>query len=63
MSPCILSKKTSDSNVTFLKNGMVINLPSKQEAHGYSLGKRILLFFSGCLCEYYMILYIIEDSR
>ena len=27
MSPCNLSKKTGDSNVTLLKDGMTINLP------------------------------------
>ena len=41
MFPCILSKKTGDSNVTLLKNGLTINLPCEQVAHGYSLGKRI----------------------
>ena len=41
MSPCILSKKTNDSNVTLLKDGLTISLPCEQAAHGYSLGKRI----------------------
>ena len=49
MSPYIIFKKTSDLNVTLLKNGMTINLPYEQVAHGYSLGKRIFWFFSGCL--------------
>ena len=43
MSPCILSKKTSDSYVTLLKDGLTINLPYEQATHGYSLGKRILV--------------------
>ena len=30
MSPCILFKKTSDSNVTLLKDGLTINLPYEQ---------------------------------
>ena len=41
MSPCILFKKIGDSNVTLLKDGLTINLPCEQVAHGYSLGKRI----------------------
>ena len=41
MSPCILSKKNSDSNVTLLKDSLTINLPCEQTSHGYSLGKRI----------------------
>ena len=41
MSPRILYKKTGDSNVTLLKDDLAINLPSKQAAHRYSLGKRI----------------------
>ena len=41
MSLCILSKKTSDSNVTLLKDGRTINLPCEQAAHAYSLCKRI----------------------
>ena len=53
MSPCILSKKTSDSNVTLLKDGLTINLPCEQATHGYSLGKRIFWFFSGCPCVFY----------
>ena len=61
MSPCILSKKTSDSNVTLLKDGLTINLPYEQAAKGYSLGKIIFWFFSGCPCECSMILRIIED--
>ena len=61
MSPCILSKKTGDLNVTLLKDGLTINLPYEQASHEYSLGKIILWFFSGCLCECFMILRIIED--
>ena len=61
MSPCIISKKTGDSNMTFLKDGLTINLPYDQTAHGYSLGKRIFWFFSGWPCECSMILRIIED--
>ena len=34
ISPCILSKKTGDSNVTLLKDGMTINLPYEQATHG-----------------------------
>ena len=48
MSPCILSKKIGDSNVTLLKDGLTINLPYEQVAQEYSLGKKILWFFSGC---------------
>ena len=55
MSPCILFKKTSDSNMTFLNDGMTINLPYEQAAHEYSLRKRIFWFFSGCPCECSMI--------
>ena len=61
MSPCILSKKTGDLNVTLLNDGLTINLYCEQAAHGYSLGKRILWFFSICSCECFMILNIIED--
>ena len=63
MSPFILSKKTSDSNVTLIKDGLTINLPCEQAAHGNSLGKRIFWFFSGFPCECSMILHIIEDPR
>ena len=63
MSPYILSKKIGDSNVTLLNDGLTINLPCDQVANEYSLGKRILWFFSGCSCEYYMILRIIKDPR
>ena len=42
MSPCILSKKTSDSNVILLMDGLTINLPYEQATHGYSLGKLVL---------------------
>ena len=61
MSQCILSKKTRDSDVTLLKDGLTINLPCEQAAHGYSLGKRTFWFFRGCLFECSMILRIIEE--
>ena len=61
MSLCILSKKTGDSNVTLLKDCLTINLPYEQETHEYSLGKRILWFFSGCPSGCFMIHRIIED--
>ena len=61
MSPCILSKKISDLDVNLLKDGLTINLPCEQVAHEYSLGKRILWFFSGYPCKYSMILRIIKD--
>ena len=32
MSLCILSKKTGESNVTLLKDGLTINLPYEQAA-------------------------------
>ena len=32
MSPCILPKKTGDSNVTLIKDGLTINLPCEQAA-------------------------------
>ena len=41
MSPCILSKKTDDLDMTLVKDGLTINLPCKQATHEYSLGKRI----------------------
>ena len=61
MSPCTLSMKTDDSNVTLLKNGKTINLLYEQATHGYSLGKRIFQFFSRCPCECFFILHIIEE--
>ena len=63
MSPCILSKKIGDSNATLIIDGLTINLPFKQAAHGHSLGKIIFWFFSECPCECSMILHIIEDPR
>ena len=39
MFPTIRSKKTGDSNVTLLKDGLTINLPCEQATHGNSLGK------------------------
>ena len=39
MFPCILSKKTGDSNVTLLKDGLTINLHCDNT--WVSLGKRI----------------------
>ena len=62
MSPCILSKKTGDLNVTMLKDGQTINLSCEQVVYEYSLGKKILWFFSGYPCECFMILPIIEDT-
>ena len=59
--PCTVSKKTSDSNVTLLEDGLTINLPCEQATHGYSLGKRIFWFFNRCPYECSMILCIIED--
>ena len=41
MSPCILSKKTGDSDMTLVKDVLIINLPCEQAAHEYSLGERI----------------------
>ena len=61
MSPCILSKKIGDSDMTLVKDGLIINLPCEQAAHEYSLGERIFWFFSGCPCEYSIIQRIIED--
>ena len=43
MSPCILSKKTDDLNMTLLKDGLTINLPCEQAAHGYSFGQNKFL--------------------
>ena len=45
MSPCILSKKTNDSNVTLLKDGLTINLPCEQASHGVFIGQKNLLVF------------------
>ena len=57
MSPCIISKKTDDSNVTLLKDGLtIIYLMSKSH-----IGLHWAWFFNGCLCECSMILHIIED--
>ena len=61
MSPCILFKKTCDSDMTLVKDGLTINLPCEQAAHEYSLGKRIFWFLSGCPCECLIIRHIIED--
>ena len=60
MFSCILSQKVDDLNMTLLKNGLTSNLPCEQVTHEYSFGKRNLWFLSGCPCEYYMILNIIE---
>ena len=49
--------------MTFIKDGLTINLPCEQASYGYSLGKRIFWFFSGCSCECSLILRIIEDPR
>ena len=35
ISPCILSKKTGDSNITLLNDGLTINLPCDQARHGF----------------------------
>ena len=61
MSLCIISKKIGDSNVTLLKDGLINNLLCEQTTHGYLSDKRIFWFFSGCPCECFMILCIIED--
>ena len=61
MSPCILSKKTGDSYMTLVKGGLIINLPCEQATHKYSLGKRILWFFSGCPCEFSILRCLIKD--
>ena len=61
MFPCILSKKTGDSYMTLVKDGLIINLPYEQATHEYSLGERIFWFFSGCPCECSIIRRIIED--
>ena len=47
MPPCILSKKTGDSDKTLVKDVLTINLPSEQATNEYSLGKKIVWFFSG----------------
>ena len=44
MSPCILSKKTGDLDMTLVKDGLIINLPYEQAAYEYSLGERIFWF-------------------
>ena len=61
MSPCILSKKTSDSNIILLNDDMTINLPCEQGSQENSSGKRIFWFFNGCPCDCFMIHRIIED--
>ena len=61
MPPCILSKETSDSNMTLVKDGMTTNLHCDQASHEYALGKRIFWFFSGCPCECSIIQHIIKD--
>ena len=35
MSPCILSKKISDSDMTLVKDGLTINLPCEQHMSIY----------------------------
>ena len=40
MSPCILFKKTCDSDMTLVKDGLTINLPCEQAAHEYLLGEK-----------------------
>ena len=61
MSPYILYKKTGDSDMTLVKDGLTINLPCEQAAHEYSLSERTFWFFSGCPCECSIIRHIIED--
>ena len=61
MSPCVLSKKTGDLDMTLVKDGLTINLPYKQAIHEYLLGKKIIWFFNGCLCDCSIIQHIIED--
>ena len=61
MSPCILSKKTGDSDMTLVKDGLTINLLCEQATHEHSLGKRISWFFRGCPCECSIIQSTIED--
>ena len=51
MSPCILSKKIGDLDMTLVKDGLTINLLCEQTTHEYSLGERIFWFFSRCLCD------------
>ena len=63
MSPCILSKKTGDSDMILVKDGLTINLPCEQATREYSLGKRIFWFFSGFPCECSIIQRIIENPR
>ena len=48
MSPCIISKKTSDSDMILLNDGLTINLPCEQGSQENSLYKRIFWFFNGC---------------
>ena len=48
MSPCILSKKTCDSDMILLNDGLIINFPCEQGSQENSLGKRIFWFFNGC---------------
>ena len=40
MSSCILSKKTGDSDMTLVKDGLTINLLCEQATHEYSLSKK-----------------------
>ena len=61
MSPCIISKTTSDSDMILLNDGLTISLPCEQGSQENSWGKRIFWFFNGCLCDYFMIRRIIED--
>ena len=56
-------KKTGDSDLILLNDGLTINLPCKQGSQENSLGKRIFWFFNGCLCDCSMIHRIIEDPR
>ena len=40
MFPCILFIKGADSNVTLVKDGLIINLPCKQATYEYLLSKK-----------------------
>ena len=59
--PCIISKKTGDSDMILLNDGLAINLPCEQGSQENSLGKRIFWFFNGCPFDCSMIRRIIED--
>ena len=58
MSPCILSQKTSGSDMTLVKDGLTINLPCEQATHEYSLGERIF----GSLVDAYVSVRLFDGS-